>query len=445
MNEYARELKAKLERVDEYVVHNDTPRMTNVFPEGEQKPKRIFTYKNILWSIGIMIISVSVVAFFTQAVLLAIDNGSSKIKGETVQVTTEESTGPKMYVRADMERPVFGVDEKASTTATTSSTTEAFTNVAVKAPLRSVDLGIPGVSRIGYDEDLGERALTDNINKYSNTTLVLGGERNSEGKTIGGGDEIQADNYEVMANAYAPILSSKAYLVADLETGEIIHEKNSEQIHPLASVSKLMTAVVAREKMDMQAIAIVSRDASQAYGAQGGLALGEKIRLRDLLFPLLMESSNDAAEVFADQYGHAKFIEEMNKKAVSLEMYDTYYGDPSGLDPNNTSNPKDLLTLARYIYNNDPEIYDMTRVKQFSIKGHTWYNANGLLPVSGFAGGKNGYIDQARQTTVSLFDVDLAKGGVRTVVIVILKSDAKNNDVLKLINFLKKSVTYQAE
>lgn len=444
MNDYAQELKSKLERIDEYVVYNETPRLMNIFSESSSGVKKNFTFKNILWTIGIMIIVISVVAFFTQAILLALDNGKEMIAPTKVAVDIP-SSNPQMYVRADIQTPVFG----GETFATTSSSTEVFTDVSIAVPVRSIDLGIPGVSRIGYDESVGERALTDNINKYSNTTLVLGGDRSStiggRGSTIGGGDETLVDNYDVLPKTFAPILSSKAYLVADLETGEIIHEKNSETIYPIASISKLMTALVAREKMDMQTVAVVSRDASRAYGAQGRLALGEKIRLRDLLFPLLMESSNDAAEVFADQYGHAKFIEEMNKKAVALEMYDTYYGDPSGLDPKNTSTPKNLLTLARYIYMNDPEIYDMTRVKQFSIKGHTWYNANALLSFTGFAGGKNGYIDQAKQTTVSLFDVDMAKGGVRTVVVVILKSDAKNSDVLKLVNYLKKSVVYTAQ
>ncbi|MES2986072.1 MAG: serine hydrolase [Patescibacteria group bacterium] len=449
MNLYAQDLKEKLERIDQYVLHAETPSHTNIFPEQQAPAKNtMLTFKGFVWFLGILVIGVSVVAFFTQAVLLVFDKQINKT--ETIAaVQGISSSVPDMYVRADLQTPVFGEIETIATTtststATTSTSTENFTEVSV--PIRSVDLGIPGVSRIGYNDDVGEKALTDNINKYSESTLVLGGERNTEGKTIGGGDDIiDADSYSVIEKSIPPVLNSKAYLVADLETGEIIVEKNSETIYPIASVSKLMTALVAREKMDMQTVAIVSRDASRAYGAQGGLALGEKIRLRDLLFPLLMESSNDAAEVFADQYGHVKFIEEMNKKAISLEMYNTYYGDPSGLDPKNTSTPKDLLALARYIHMNDPEIYDMTRVKQFSIKGHIWYNGNRLLPMAGFAGGKNGYIDQARQTTVSLFDVNLAKGGYRTVVVVILRSDAKDNDVVRLINYLKKSVIYQVE
>ncbi len=427
MNEYAQTLKQKLEQVDQYVQHTEALSATDV-SSSVYTPKTLFSAKNIFWFIGVIIISVSVVAFFTQTILLVIDNATGENRTALIESGVEpKSFFDEVYVRAGTNP--FALD-----------TTDE---------IPQVDLGIPGVSRIGYTDAIGETALSNNINKYSENTLVIGGregELGAQGRTIGGGDDVLSqDRYSVAEKSVPPVLSSKAYLVADLETGEIIVEKNADTVYPLASVSKLMTAVVAREKMDMQTVAIVSRDANRAYGAQGGLALGEKIRLRDLLFPLLMESSNDAAEVFADQYGHAAFIEEMNKKAKSLDMMDTYYGDPSGLDPQNTATPKDLLKLARYIHKEDPEIYDMTRVKQFSIKGHTWYNRNGLLPVAGFVGGKNGYIDQSRQTTVSLFEVPMAKGGVRTVVIVVLRSDAKDSDVAKLLNYLKRSVTYQVE
>ncbi len=391
-------------------------------------PHHVFTRKGVLWIFGVVIIGISVVAFLTQLILLAVSNLKDDESVQTVQsITVEATTTPvDVYVRSDA---VFANDKSKQDI------------------VPRIDLGIPGVSQIGTDGNTTNSFLTDNINKYADTTFVVGG-RNQSGQLIGSDDSDDLSmqgRYSFLPKTIAPMLSSRAYLVADLETGEVIFEKDSEVAHPLASVSKLMTALVAREKMDMQTIAVVSRDATSAYGGQGNLGSGEKIRLADLLFPLLMESSNDAAEVFADQYGHAKFMEEMNKKAVELNMLDTYYGDPSGLDPRNTSTPTDLLKLARYIYKHDPQIYDMTRVKQFSIKSHTWYNKNALLLTQGFAGGKNGFIDQAKQTTVSLFDVQMAKGGVRTVVVIVLKSDNRNGDVAKMLNYLKKAVVYEVK
>lgn len=241
-----------------------------------------------------------------------------------------------------------------------------------------------------------------------------------------------------------PKLTSRAYLAADLETGEIIIEQNQDLVAPIASVSKLMTAVVAKENMDMQKIAIVSRDSYNTYGAQGELTLGEKIKVYDLMYPLLIESSNDAAEVIADAYekGHEAFLALMNKKAAELGMSNTYYEDPSGLNPKNVSSIEDLLKLGRYIFVNHPELYNMTRVRQYSILKHTWANQNRFLNYDTFLGGKNGFIDEAKKTTVSLFDVNMAKGGKRAVVIVLLKSDDREGDAVKIINLLKKSAEF---
>ncbi len=147
------------------------------------------------------------------------------------------------------------------------------------------NINIPGVSRIGFDESMGNQFLTDNINKYSDKTLVIGTREMPDEEMSAGGDEL-VDKYDLVEKAVLPTLSSRAYLMADLDTGEIIIDKNSDTIFPIASVSKLMTSVIASEKMNLQEVAIVSRDATNAYGAQGGLALGEKIRLTDLVFPL---------------------------------------------------------------------------------------------------------------------------------------------------------------
>ncbi len=255
------------------------------------------------------------------------------------------------------------------------------------------------------------------------------------------------DQYRLLGKIQIQRPTARAYLAADVETGEVIVEHNDSYVAPMASVSKLMTAVIAHEQMDMQKYAIVSRDSYNTYGTQGELSLGEKIRVQDLMYPLLTESSNDAAEVLADAYdkGHAAFLLEMNKKAAELGMTDTYFEDPSGLDPKNVSTVRDLMILGRYIYKKDPIIYDITRVKQYSIRKHTWVNKNRFLTYDSFLGGKNGYIDESKKTTVSLFDITLAKGGKRTVMIVLLKSDDREGDALKIINYLKKDVVFEVD
>lgn len=440
-HEYLENLRANLDKSDSYI-KSENVLNTNLNIAQNINPKtNIFKYTLIF--IGVLVAGVSIVSFVTQGVLLVFNkdqkNNPAPIVAQSDQQKVEEELR-KIYVRADLDRNIFSDSISSTTPEVSTTTTEKKLAFDIT---KYLNLKIPGVARVGYDESLGNEFLTDNINKYSASTLVIGQRDIPDENAPGGGyDELLVDKYDIVEKAVLPVLSSKAYLLADLGTGEIILEKNPDIVHPIASVSKLMTAVIATEKMNLQDIAIVSRDATNAYGAQGGLKLGEKIMLSDLIYPLLMESSNDAAEVFADHYGRQNFMDEMNKKAKSIGMENTYYNDPSGLDPKNSSNPQDLLKLVRYIWGKDPSIFAATRVRQFSIKGHTWLNRNAQLPLSGYVGGKNGFIDQALQTTASIFEIPTLKGGTRKVVIVILKSNDKNGDVIKLINFLKKSVVY---
>ena len=103
-------------------------------------------------------------------------------------------------------------------------------------------------------------------------------------------------------------ISAESYLVADAETGEVLLEKNADTVHPMASVSKLLTAIVSKDHIDTRHQAVVSKDSYNTYGAEGELSTGEKILVSDLFYPLLMESSNDAAEVLADDYGRDNFL-----------------------------------------------------------------------------------------------------------------------------------------
>lgn len=237
-------------------------------------------------------------------------------------------------------------------------------------------------------------------------------------------------------------VTAKGYYVADIKTGERIMEKGSTDVYPIASVSKLMTAVIAHENMDPQKVVVVSRDSYNAYGAQGELLPGEKIKLGDLMFPLLMESSNDAAEVIAESYGRVDFMSLMNKKSAILGMHDTYFEDPSGLNAKNVSSSEDLFKLLKYIKQEAPGLLDMTRVRQFEILKHKWFNKNRFLNSDIFIGGKNGYIDESLWTTASLFDITMAKGGKRQIGIVLLKSTDREGDAFKLIRFIEKNVYF---
>lgn len=309
----------------------------------------------------------------------------------------------------------------------------------VAAKFRHVEYAEAVNAGAGLANDASDTQNANNAQMNSSTA----GNSNSTGTSSVATATSSSSEYSYPSNAKIPKVNATEYALIDVKTGEIILQKNADMVFPLASVSKLMTALVAVENLDPKRMAIVSKNSYNTYGAEGNLVLGEKLKISDLMHPLLMESSNDGAEVIADDYGRVEFMSLMNKKAAELGMTSTYYNDPSGLDPKNNSTAKDQFKLAKYIFEKYPSIFDTTLVKIYKVGTHTWTNRNGYLNFPTYIGGKNGYIDEAKQTTVSLFDVPMYKGGNRTVVLVILQSVDRYSDGMKLIEFLKNNVTYK--
>lgn len=253
--------------------------------------------------------------------------------------------------------------------------------------------------------------------------------------------EKDGEYYFLKDDYVLPKTSALSYLVGDISTGEILISKSPETVLPIASVSKIVTAIVSKDVLDQHQPIKISRSSVDTYGTMGGLYAGEKILLTDLLYPLLMESSNDAAEVIAEAYGREKFLQKMKEKVLGLEMEDTAFADPSGLSPENVSTANDLWKLAIYVNKNHPEIWDITRVREYSILKHSWTNSNSLSRRATFLGGKNGYTDEASRTTISLFEVNIEKQK-RKIGIVILKSNDRNADVDAIVRFLEKNVGF---
>jgi poly-gamma-glutamate synthesis protein (capsule biosynthesis protein) len=242
-----------------------------------------------------------------------------------------------------------------------------------------------------------------------------------------------------------PKVSARAFLVGDLNTGEIILSKNENQKFPIASTSKLMTALVTEETSTPNEVALVSKNALSTSGTNGELRLGEKIKTLDLLYPLLLESSNDAAEVLAEYFGRDSFISKMNEQAASLQMFSTSYEDPSGLSPQNQSTVSDLFKLTGFITEQYPELFNITTKRSYSNKNHSWSNISQFLGKSGYLGGKSGYTDAAKQTVVSLFNLPLGESGNRPIAITLLQSPDRQRDVLTILDYLKKNIYYGGE
>lgn len=191
-------------------------------------------------------------------------------------------------------------------------------------------------------------------------------------------------------------------LVRQLNSNIVPFERGAENRWPIASITKLMTAVVASEQEELLAKRITFvEDMTKAEGGAGGFKAGEVMSGADILKGMLLISSNDAAEALAQTYGRDVFVRAMNDKADELRMLDTNFVDPSGLSPRNQSTVSDLYKLMSYLYNTHPELLRITRTRKASItelqtkRKRTIININEFAGQAGFIGGKTGYITEA--------------------------------------------------
>lgn len=258
-------------------------------------------------------------------------------------------------------------------------------------------------------------------------------------------DPGESQYYFVKDVSKKPIVSAEAYLVGDLDTGEVILFKNKDKKFPIASVSKLMTALVTRDVLNPEDVTQVSAKALSTYGENGDFHKGENIKIGDLLYPLLMESSNDAAEILAEHIGRDSFIRKMNQEAEKLEMTSTSYSDPSGLSEKNQSTVSDLFKLAGYLKQKNQDLYEITKKRSYNNKKHSWFSNNQFLHDDGYLGGKSGYIDEAKQTVISTFSLPLGESGSRPIAITLLRSNDRHSDVENIVKYLKKNIYYGGE
>lgn len=238
-----------------------------------------------------------------------------------------------------------------------------------------------------------------------------------------------------------PNVSAEAYIVADIDTGEIILQKNKDAVFPIASVTKLMTAVVSLDTMNQFEYATVSKRAANIYGVSN-LRPGEQIELSNLLNPLLLVSSNSSAEVIAEHKGRENFMEAMNKEARNLKMSSTSFEDPSGLSKNNTSTAYDLFLLAQHISKEKAFLWDITKRQTYSAQGHSWGNISQFLRDPNYVGGKGGSTYEAKLTHLGVWSLPLSDKTPRNIAVIVLRSNDRYTDVRNILSYLKSRVVY---
>lgn len=259
---------------------------------------------------------------------------------------------------------------------------------------------------------------------------------------------IESDSAKAGANTARklPVITATSYVVMDADTGEVIGEHDSYRARPIASLTKLVTASVAYEEMPPSQRVAVSRSMLVAGGNSANFRIGEKFLVSDLLYPLLMVSSNDAAEALAQSYGRRAFIMKMNDWANNAGAYHTYFADPSGLSPLNISTARDIAHILATVAKDHPDLLDVTLTKTKSTRLHTWVNPTHFLNMSTYLGGKNGYTDEAGRTGAGMFTAksslaptasgtESISAHPRRFVIVVLGSKDRDRDMLELLHF----------
>lgn len=244
------------------------------------------------------------------------------------------------------------------------------------------------------------------------------------------------------ANVPRPALGAKSALVYDNQSNRFLYEEGTDSKLPIASLTKILSAVVTLERLDSSDIVTITEKSIRVDGEKQDLYLGEKLTVRNLLKLMLIESSNDAAYALAEYAKNLgiNFIDEMNVKARNLDMRNSIFTDPAGLDDGAYSTAKDLVKLVQYSLNYK-EIWDISAEKTAIIESsderikHSITSTNRLLGlVKDIIGGKTGYTDGAGQCMILVASVPDYSGKIISIV---LGSNDRFGDTQKLIEWTR--------
>jgi D-alanyl-D-alanine carboxypeptidase (penicillin-binding protein 5/6) len=244
----------------------------------------------------------------------------------------------------------------------------------------------------------------------------------------------------------APALTAESVVIRDQESFVPLFELNPDERLRPASITKLMTALVALDYYKLDDVITVRRLAPVEQEADMGLAVGDKITVRNLMYGLLVPSGNDAAYTLADNYegGIENFLYAMNQKAKSLNMENTHFQNPAGFDnDNHYTTAKDLSLLASEVLKNK-FINEIVSTKKITLtdaldkKKYPVTNVNELLgTVLGVDGLKTGFTDEAGQCLIT----SVSRNGHR-VVIVVLKSQDRFGESASLAEWVYRSFNW---
>jgi D-alanyl-D-alanine carboxypeptidase len=238
-------------------------------------------------------------------------------------------------------------------------------------------------------------------------------------------------------------VNARSFLVGDLDSGEVIFERKAHEVYPIASITKFFTAFTAALEFNAAEVATVDAQELAVEGNRGGFQVGDRFTIRELLYPLLLVSSNDAGEIIAQQRQRSDFIAAMNTLAESENLINTSFADPTGLSQNNVSTARDLFQFMRITKETYPQIVGISQLSSKQIDNYRWYNINRATQFPEFRGGKTGFTNAARQTSIGYYEIVLSNGQRKNIGIIILQSNTRQQDTRNILDYLKNDVAYR--
>ena len=230
-------------------------------------------------------------------------------------------------------------------------------------------------------------------------------------------------------NAYST--SATSAILMDTDSGRIIYAKDINNARSVASISKIMTAIIAVESGKLNDVVIIGEEINKAYGSGIYIKNGEELTLKDLVYGLMLRSGNDAALAIAHYVGGSvdNFVQLMNDYAKKIGMKNSTFNNPSGLDEEkgNYSTAYDMALLTKYAMQNK-EFKQVVGTKKYELKTnlnyYSWTNKNKLLSLYKYAtGGKTGFTTKARRTLVTT----ASKNNVNLVAVTLNDGDDFND------------------
>ena len=278
------------------------------------------------------------------------------------------------------------------------------------------------------------RYILDN-NSFRPAVLGINTEQSKNNKQL-------APAPEMALNLAPPLLTVKAALAYDLNSGSILYSRNLDEKLPIASLTKLITALVAIKFSNLDSVVLVKKSDLQVVGASSGLVEGEKITVKDLLQAMLISSSNDATLALANYIGGSeeKFVAMMNQEVKNLGLIDTHFSNPVGWDiDENFSNALDLAKIVEEFVKN-PILSEIVKTKEIEIYSqdkkyvHKLTTTNRLLLEDlSVVGIKTGF------TTKALGNLIIRdQKNQQDIITIVLGSENREEDTTKLLEWLFK-------